>query len=124
VCAKLGVFDNQTERVQIKFCNPLYGCNFAKCPHRDEDDQQPLFRLPTEEMNAGLEFEKVCFRGDDVCEITSIDSTLCVLFILAFSFSISIFINRDWILKRLKDFSLPDSSNYDISLQILKNWVD
>jgi hypothetical protein len=46
VCAKLGVLDNQTERVPIKFCNPLYGCNFSKCPHRNRDDRKQLFSSP------------------------------------------------------------------------------
>ena len=59
VCTKLGVLDiNQTERVPIKFCNPLYGCNFAKCPYRDEDDQLPLFGLKTVQEEWNFDYEK------------------------------------------------------------------
>jgi hypothetical protein len=45
VCARLGVLDNQMERVTVKFCDLLYGCNFAICPHGDKDDRRTIFGL-------------------------------------------------------------------------------
>jgi hypothetical protein len=57
VCARLGVSENQTERVPIKFCNPFHGCNFAKCPHTDKDDRKSLFRFPAVQKNAKLSYK-------------------------------------------------------------------
>jgi hypothetical protein len=54
VCARLGIFDNHTDRVLVKFCNHIDGCNFSNCPHTEEDDQLPLFQLPEVEKNSTL----------------------------------------------------------------------
>jgi hypothetical protein len=64
VCGRLGVLDNQTERVPIKFCNPLYGCNFSKCPHREEDDQLPLFDCQRVKKNSSLIFTNVYLTNE------------------------------------------------------------
>jgi hypothetical protein len=50
VCDQLGVSIKEAadeERVPIKFCHYVWGCNFALCPHRDEDDLITLFQCPS-----------------------------------------------------------------------------
>jgi hypothetical protein len=71
VCDQLGVSENQTERVPITFCNPIYGCNFSKCPHREEDDQLPLFRFPKVEQNATSAIKRACSWEKDLIDVRS-----------------------------------------------------
>lgn len=58
VCNRLGVAKHVTERVDITFCNTYWGCNFGKCPHRDDDDQETLFLFSKAKSNATKCYEE------------------------------------------------------------------
>jgi hypothetical protein len=76
VCAQLKVPDNQTERVPIKFCFPPYGCNFSYCPHRDDDDQETLFRF----SEASKKYmKKECFKDETPITVDPLESSSSML---------------------------------------------
>jgi hypothetical protein len=87
VCAQLKVFDNQTERVLIKFCNPLYGCNFSYCPHRKRDDKRTLFRFS---KVAKKYMKDECFKEENATKVplkgTSSMLEVCNLVVFYFIF--------------------------------------